>query len=168
MRIKISDSAATWHSRKSYGPFIFYSRLHGGLRWRRQRLPGRVDGVAEERLLGRLWLPVRFAKFKSGYNSGVTRRGGAVLAKFSLQLSRQFLFIFVFSIQLTVSKYKICQWLDSNRGPLVLEATALPTEPQPLPFLLACELIFYFLDYDSLDDLWLVTHRKNCFPYRLM
>ena len=26
-----------------------------------------------------------------------------------------------------------CQWLDSNRGPLELEATALPTEPQPLP-----------------------------------
>ena len=28
---------------------------------------------------------------------------------------------------------KFCQWLDSNRGPLVSEATALPTEPQPLP-----------------------------------
>ena len=27
-----------------------------------------------------------------------------------------------------------CRWLDSNRGPLVLEAPALPTEPQPLPF----------------------------------
>ena len=26
-----------------------------------------------------------------------------------------------------------CQWLDSNRGPLALEATALPTEPQQLP-----------------------------------
>ena len=26
-----------------------------------------------------------------------------------------------------------CQWLDSKRGPLVLEETALPTEPQPLP-----------------------------------
>ena len=24
-----------------------------------------------------------------------------------------------------------CQWLDSNRGPLEKEATALPTEPQP-------------------------------------
>ena len=30
---------------------------------------------------------------------------------------------------------KFCRWLDSNRGPLVLEATAQPTEPQPLPFL---------------------------------
>ena len=28
---------------------------------------------------------------------------------------------------------KICQWLDSNRRPLVLEATALPTEPLQLP-----------------------------------
>ena len=27
---------------------------------------------------------------------------------------------------------KICRSLDSNRGPLVSEATALPTEPQPL------------------------------------
>ena len=28
---------------------------------------------------------------------------------------------------------KVCMWLDSNCGPLLLEATALPTEPQPLP-----------------------------------
>ena len=28
---------------------------------------------------------------------------------------------------------KIRQWLDSNHGPLVLEATALPNESQPLP-----------------------------------
>ena len=27
---------------------------------------------------------------------------------------------------------KVCQWLDSNCGPLVLEATSLPTKPQPL------------------------------------
>ena len=26
-----------------------------------------------------------------------------------------------------------CQWLDLNRGPLLLEVTALPTEPQPMP-----------------------------------
>ena len=29
---------------------------------------------------------------------------------------------------------KFCLWLDSNRRPLVLEVTALPTEAQPLPF----------------------------------
>ena len=28
----------------------------------------------------------------------------------------------------------MCRWLDSNRGPLVSEATALPTEIQPLAF----------------------------------
>ena len=46
-----------------------------------------------------------------------------------------FFFIFVFSIQLTVKivQYQFCRWLDSNRGPLMLQATALPTEPQPLP-----------------------------------
>ena len=40
-----------------------------------------------------------------------------------------FFFIIVFSIQLTVNKCSI----DENRRPLVLEATALPTELQPLP-----------------------------------
>ena len=29
----------------------------------------------------------------------------------------------------------VWQFLDLNRGPLVLEATALPTEPQPLQLL---------------------------------
>ena len=29
-----------------------------------------------------------------------------------------------------------CRWLDLNLGPLVLEATALPTDPQPLPVLI--------------------------------
>ena len=28
---------------------------------------------------------------------------------------------------------KFCHWLDSNHGPLELEATALPTQPRPLP-----------------------------------
>ena len=28
---------------------------------------------------------------------------------------------------------KYSQWLDSNHGPLELEATTLPTESQPLP-----------------------------------
>ena len=37
--------------------------------------------------------------------------------------------------QLTVNFFiiKFCWWLDSNRGHLVLEATALPTKAQPLP-----------------------------------
>ena len=46
------------------------------------------------------------------------------------------LFLFYFRLFNTVdSKCSInfCRWLDSNRGPLELEATALPTAPQPLP-----------------------------------
>ena len=30
-------------------------------------------------------------------------------------------------------QYKFCRWMDLNRGPLVLDATAPPTEPQPMP-----------------------------------
>ena len=45
-----------------------------------------------------------------------------------------FFFNFIFSIQLIVNTWIIIrQWLDSNLGPLVSEATAPPTEPQPLP-----------------------------------
>ena len=51
--------------------------------------------------------------------------------------SRPFFFIFVrlFYKQLTgnIGSKKSCRWLDSNCGPLVSEATTLPTEPQPLP-----------------------------------
>ena len=50
------------------------------------------------------------------------------------------LFFFYFrlfnTIQLTVDNkcsIKFCRCLESNREPLVPEATALPTEPQPLP-----------------------------------
>ena len=51
----------------------------------------------------------------------------------SMQWSRPlFSFVFIFSIQLTVNvQCKGCRWLDSNRGPLELKATALPTEQQP-------------------------------------
>ena len=50
-----------------------------------------------------------------------------------------FFFIFVFSIVQLVDKIlliKFCRCLDSNRGSLVSEVTALPTEPQPLTNLL--------------------------------
>ena len=41
---------------------------------------------------------------------------------------------FVFSIQFILNNWiNFCRWLDSNGGPLVSEATALPTKPQPLP-----------------------------------
>ena len=41
---------------------------------------------------------------------------------------------------------KIYRWVDSNRGPLVSQATALPTEPQPLP-----QNIILFDDADRLN-----------------
>ena len=43
-----------------------------------------------------------------------------------------FFFIFVLAIQFTANnvQYKICWWLDAIRGPLVLEATVLPTQPR--------------------------------------
>ena len=37
---------------------------------------------------------------------------------------------------------KICQCPDSNLGPLASEATALPTEPQPLAFKLLLQNLF--------------------------
>ena len=43
------------------------------------------------------------------------------------------LFFYVFStLSSKYFHYKFCRWLDLNCGSLVLEATALPTEPQPL------------------------------------
>ena len=46
------------------------------------------------------------------------------------------LFVFFSSFQqLTENMFviKFRRWLDSNRGPLASEASAFPTEPQPLP-----------------------------------
>ena len=54
---------------------------------------------------------------------------------------------FVLLIQLTV--YKNCWWLDLNCRPLELEATALPTELQPLPNI----KIYVWINFlDSLSD----------------
>ena len=48
------------------------------------------------------------------------------------------LVFFIFCLFYTVESkqkfcIKVCLWLDSNRGTLMSEATALLTEPQPLP-----------------------------------
>ena len=60
-----------------------------------------------------------------------------------------FFFIFVFSTELfnTVYRNKICRWLDSNRGSLVSEATALPIEPQSLSKNYFSYFIHPLLDY---------------------
>ena len=58
----------------------------------------------------------------------------AVFLQKKLGHSRPHFLIVVFSIQLTVNvQKKFCWWLIWNRGPLELEATILPTEPQSLP-----------------------------------
>ena len=75
-----------------------------------------------------------------------------------------FFFIFVFSVQLTVNnvQYKFGRWLDSNHGPLVLEATALPTEPQPLPNLKLLSYIRYVDDGVMVDTaMWYVCINRD-------
>ena len=57
-------------------------------------------------------------------------KNGPFPASFSLFLSFQYT---VDSKQMFNIKINFCRWLDSNCGPLLLEVTALPTEPQPLP-----------------------------------
>ena len=69
-----------------------------------------------------------------------------------------FSFIFVFSIQLIINKcsIKFCRWLESNHGPLVLKATALPTAPQPLPVVKILTNTFVFVPWGSFTHpVWL-------------
>ena len=47
---------------------------------------------------------------------------------------------------------KSCWWLDSNPGPLVLEATTLPTVPQPLPTYLNVMLSLSSVQWVYLED----------------
>ena len=54
-------------------------------------------------------------------------------------------FTLFFSIQF--SNIKIRKWLDSNCRSLVSEATALPTEPQPLPEYFFCLTKFFLLTH---------------------
>ena len=67
-----------------------------------------------------------------GGRFNVILKSGPFPASFSLFSSFQCSWQLIFDI-------KFCQSLDSSHGPLELEATALPTEPQPLflnvPFL---------------------------------
>ena len=54
---------------------------------------------------------------------------------FGLALKSNFFSLFNTVDSKQMVNIKVFRWLDSNRGPLVLEATALPSEPQPLPTL---------------------------------
>ena len=79
------------------------------------------------------------------------------------------LFFFIFrlfnTVFITVISKKYCQWLDSNRGSLVLDATALPTAPQLLPHPLSLSISFFlylflptlyslFLSFSPMDSFW--------------
>ena len=60
-----------------------------------------------------------------------TRNGLFLKMDHSLPL---FYFFCLFYKQLTVNMFnKSCRWMDSNKGPLVSEATTLSTVPQTLP-----------------------------------
>ena len=92
----------------------------------------------------------RLVKNSSDWDCGrleTNFKNGPFPASFSLFLS-----VRPFKVNMFIIKFR--RWLDSNRGPLALEATALPTEPQPLSrhlmlgqrsrFLEWRPLIFYF------------------------
>ena len=91
-------------------------------------------------------------RIKTSCNGAVNPKHVAISVIAQLKLLRSDVLVFFFkktghcrplfslfsSFQYTVDRKQMfninfCRWLDSNRGPLVSEATALPTEPQPLP-----------------------------------
>ena len=47
--------------------------------------------------------------------------------------------------------------MDSNHGPLVLEETALPTEPQPLPYV----TIYQNVGLKFLESVWGASESEN-------
>ena len=62
------------------------------------------------------------------HNSGALK-----FAKKMVHFRPLFLYFRLFNTVDSKSSIFFCRWLDSNCGPLGLEATALPTVPQPLP-----------------------------------
>ena len=66
---------------------------------------------------------------------------------------------FQYSSQLLNVQYKFGQWLDSNRGLLELESTALPSEAQPLPMV---TILFYsFVMAQNFNHSFLFLASKN-------
>ena len=87
-------------------------------------------------------------------------KNGPFPASFTLFSSFQYT---VDSKQMFNLYINFCRWLDSNHRPLVLEGTALPTEPQPLPLSLSVylrslwfQLTSYILSFHSTSP-WLTT-----------
>ena len=87
-----------------------------------------------------------FLSYKISRNCTTLQVTGLIVAVFSISYfwagflkghSRP-LFLYFSSFQYTfintqMFNIKVFRWLESDRGPLVSEATALPAEPQPLP-----------------------------------
>ena len=90
----------------------------------------------------------------------------------SLFLSFQFSWQWTFNLN-------VCQWLDSNCGPLVSEAIAPPTEPQPLSHIFEwgsniALFIFYLFSFRFCQFLpkfdkfsWLYLNRFNYTTHRI-
>ena len=72
---------------------------------------------------------------------------------FKLSLNINLMFLFLIELTVIIAQYKFCRWLDTNRGPLVSNVTALPTEPQPSPD----HSTFLF---SSITNTW--TGRREC------
>ena len=94
------------------------------------------------------WIPIliKFSEIESSrfitFTSPTDRRGRPLVFQMFFKngpFPASFSFFFLSFLHTVNSKQmfnKSCRWLDSNPGPLVLEATALPTAPQPLPIYL--------------------------------
>ena len=83
-------------------------------------------------------------------------------------------FLYFLSFLQTINSKKMfnksCQWLDLNPGPLVSEATALPTAPQPLPSnqlqllsKLSVSLLLVIFDMNSTSTEIIPKHRRTVF-----
>ena len=62
----------------------------------------------------------------------------------------------ILSLQKELIVNKICRWVDSNHWSLVLETTAIPTEPQPLPHFSSC-----LIDISTVANISIWENRKN-------
>ena len=91
--------------------------------------------------LGRCW---RVKYPRAGKADAVTtpNEPSTLMKKFFLKVGHSRPLFIYFRLFITVDNKqmlnKFCGWLESNRGPLVSKATALPTEPQPLPWWKSC------------------------------
>ena len=73
------------------------------------------------------------SQYSSGHIDGPCQSGPFLFFRKRWAIPGLFFFIFVFSISMYNWQIQFFGFQDSNCGSLVSEATALPTEPPPLP-----------------------------------